>query len=285
MELPHIGETCVICNRNDYLPFKCAHCTKIVCIDHKVNHGFDCPLARTKFEFDISSKTNAESIRKACDFCRKITLELELSKCLHCSGNHCLYHRHQIQHKCPKLALDSEARLRDEVEKNEKRQEALNRLKAVTEVAQRPIHVNHSQAPIDLKKVALARRVNVMRIKQSARGPPNVLDKDKLFFEAEFKHNPQSSLSNASKNGKKLNIFATRAHTIGRLVDFTASELDITNRNQISGSDQIVFQAAGVDSLQSVTLDSQFTFQHYLEANVLVSGDKLFITYESQSIK
>lgn len=284
MELPHIGETCVVCNRNDYLPFRCSHCTKIVCIDHKVNHGSDCPLTKTKFEFESGSRTSTESIRKACDFCRKITLHLELSKCSQCGCYHCLYHRHQIQHNCPRVAEETETRLKTEATKNEKQQEALRKLKAVIETNQRPTSVNPCPTPKDPKQLALARRVNVMRIRQSARGPPNVLDQDKLFFEVEFVHNPHSSLSKEPKNGRKLNIFATEAHTIGRLIDFSASELDITNMNHISGADQIVFRVASGDPSQRVTIDSRATFKHYVDSNVLISGDKLFITYEPESI-
>jgi hypothetical protein len=283
MELPHIGATCVVCNRNDYLPFKCQHCTKIVCIDHKEDHGADCPLSRTSFDAKIDLKS-PESIRQACDFCKKITLQLELSKCPHCHGKHCLYHRHQVQHTCAKLAEETETRKLEEAAKIQKQQEALSKLKAKQTVnpAREAPKLDHSvQTRLDPKKLALARRVNVMRIKQSARGPPNVLDQDKLFFEVEFIHNPESKLSNESKHGKKLNIYATKTHTVGRLVDFSSHELDITNKNQLHDSDQLVFQLK--EHSNCTVLDSQATFQHYLDSGLLDSGDKLLMTHHKSS--
>lgn len=120
-----------------------------------------------------------------------------------------------------------------------------------------------------------------MRIKQTARGPPNVLDKDKLFFEVEFAHESKSNLSSEAKHGKKVNIFATAKHTIGRLIDWSADELDITNKNHVDGSDQLVFKRQPEHNSEALVLDNQASFQKYLENGLLDSGDQLIMTYLS----
>lgn len=277
MELPHIGSTCVICNRNDYLPFKCSHCDKTVCIDHKTNHGADCPLNKASFTANLEDSLVRESLKQSCDFCKKITLKLELTECLGCKNFHCLYHRHEVQHNCQSL-VDNKEVLRKEVEeKCEIQKAALERLK---EKCKNPTSVPiqpSSSKSLDAKNKNLLRRIKLMKIKQFARGPPNILQEDKIYFEIKFAHNSQASLSDASKTGNSIRIFTTPRHTIGRMIDWSADELNITNKNHLSGADQLVFKKNIPNGFLS--LDSQLCFSHYLESGELEDGDDIVLTY------
>lgn len=284
MELPHIGELCVICNRNDYLPFKCSLCGKIVCVDHRNNHGNDCSLNENKFQATISDSTS--TIRKKCDFCKKITLKLELSECDHCKQSHCLYHRHQVQHNCPQLDEVKQAYRLEQEQRVEKRNEALQKLKDVTASTSKALHETNKPSTVvkhtDPKKRELARRIQLMRLKQSARGPPNVLDADKIYFEIKFLHEPTSNLSDSTKGGQSIKIFTTRKHTVGRMVDWSSDELKLTNKNHIVGCSQLVFKIED-DCGNMITLDNQKCFSHYLdETKQLFSGDCINITYVNE---
>jgi len=133
---------------------------------------------------------------------------------------------------------------------------------------------------VDPKKQALARRVAVMKLKGTARGPPNILDQDKLYFLARFVHQSTSAISNEKKNDSKVAFFCIPKHTVGRMIDWVATELDIANKNHIDGCDELVFQHA--DS--RLELDNRSSFQKYLDNGSLASGDQLLITYKCPSL-
>lgn len=278
MELPHIGQNCMVCNRNDYLPFKCSYCEMIVCVDHRSNHGDECSLNELTYD-KSSNRPPGESLKAACDFCKRKTLSLELVECTHCALKHCLYHRHQVQHDCSKLEEVKETLKADVNVKIVKQQEALNNLKATLQSStSKPTYSASSAKPTDPKKKQLAKRLRIMRIKQSARGPPNVLEADKIFFEVRFKHEPMSAISSPKLEGKALKIFTTKNHPVGRMVDWSADELGIINKNHLVDTDQLVFKKE-LDSGELVTFDSHKIFSHYLEGDTLENGDELILTY------
>lgn len=281
MELPHIGQHCEICKRNDYLPFKCTHCDKIVCVDHKTDHGPECLLDKSHFEATAETldSANTRGIKQACDYCRKITLKLELVECPHCKYHHCLYHRHQIQHDCRQLEKDQDAVKKEIEERSERQREALNRLKEIT----KPKTGTSNNPPknaqsTDPKKQELARKVRLMRIKQFARGPPNILQEDKIYFEVKFIHEPQSPLSDPSKHNNSVKTFTTLKHTLGRMIDWSADELHLINKNHLHETSQLIFQKQ-TESEGLITLDSQKCFSFYLNNAQLLNGDEIRITY------
>lgn len=277
MELPDLGQVCVICRRNDYLPFKCSHCEKIVCIDHRADHGEECPLEKKSFQHDQSNPTL--SLRAACDFCKKITLALELVECGKCYNRHCLHHRHFVQHNCSKYDDDLEKAKREAQDKLKRQQEAVNLVKETYEPKLQPAaSSNKPPLPLDPKKRELAKRLRVMRLKQFAKGPPNILDADRIYFEVKFSHQHASTLSSELKHGKSIKMFARRDYTIGRMVDWCAAEFDITNKNNIVAADQLVFQKQ-LESGDMLTINNNSKFGENIEGNFLDNGDEIFLTY------
>lgn len=278
MELPDIGQVCVICRRNDYLPFKCSHCEKIVCIDHRADHGPDCPLEKSTFLADLNNP--ATSLRAACDFCRKITLELELSKCDKCNSRHCLHHRHYVQHNCTKHEDDISRAKREAEDKVKRQQEAVNLVKDTYKPKpSHPVTVKPA-LPLDPKKRELAKRLRIMRLKQFAKGPPNILDADRIYFEVKFAHEPKSSISSESKHGRSVKIYTRKDYTVGRMVDWCAAELDVPNKNNLVGADELVFQKpseTGDDNL--LTLSNNSSFDENIQAKSVDNGDELTLTY------
>lgn len=278
MELPHLGQQCEVCRRNDYLPFKCTHCDKIVCVDHRNDHGLECSLNKAHYEVTPDVLDSA-SIKQACDYCRKITLKLELVECQHCKEQHCLYHRHQVQHDCKQLEKDQIIIKKEIEDRSERQREALNKLKEITKLRPyAPTNPPKSIQPIDPKKQELARRVRVMKIKQFARGPPNILQEDKIYFEVRFAHEPQSPLSDPAKHNTSVKIFTTLKHTLGRMIDWSSDELRLINKNHLQETSQLIFQKR-TDSGDLITLDSQKCFSFYLNNTQLLNGDEIIITY------
>lgn len=286
MELPHLGKNCSICNRNDYLPFKCSHCDKIVCIDHKFDHGPQCPLQQTPSSTTlniIEDNKVPSDLQGACGFCHKITLRLELTQCECCNINHCLHHRHQVQHDCPKLRELELIRKKDCDEVKKKQSDALDKLKtklkhhelsSTTSVNKTTFS---SQIVIDPKKLALNRRVRIMKIKQFAKGPPNINIEDRIYLEVRFIHEQKAALSNPSKDNYITKIFTSPKHTLGRLIDWSAQEINLTNKNHTLNCDQLEFQLPTTDG--NVKLDSQAKFSRYIDTGELASGDEIILTY------
>lgn len=275
MELPHIGEVCVICRRNDYLPFKCSHCEKIVCIEHRTNHGEECPI------YNLESATNfseTDSILVPCDYCKKPSLKLELVVCIACSKSHCLTHRHQVEHDCLKLEQQKLEHFREKARKSLMLNETLEKLRSSCKTTSAPLFAQPIAAS-DTKKHALARRLRIMRIKQSARGPPNILDSDKIYFEVTFVHHPGSRLSSNLSNNRKAKFYASPKHTVGRLVDWVSDDMAIVNKNNLDGQDILYFYKKG-DSRELQELDSQKTFGEYIDAGEIDNGDELCMSYK-----
>lgn len=279
MELPDIGQVCVVCRRNDYLPFKCSHCEKIVCIDHRADHGPECPLEKTSFNQDQNDP--AVSLRASCDFCKKITLELELVRCEKCLRRHCLHHRHFVQHNCVEYGMDLEKARREAEEKVRRQQDAVNIVKETFKPKPQVIATNSKPLPSDPKKRELAKRLRVMRLKQFAKGPPNISDEDRIYFEVKFSHQPESSLSSEAKHGKSIKIFTRKDYTIGRMVDWCAAEFGLTNKNNIDSADKLVFKKL-TESGDMLTIKNNLKFHENIEANILDNGDEIFLTYSKE---
>lgn len=121
-----------------------------------------------------------------------------------------------------------------------------------------------------------------MKIKQSARGPPNIPEQDKIYFEVKFQHEPKSGISDQSLDGKFVRLFTTGKHTIGRMIDWSADELKVTNKNKISDADQLVFKKLIDGTNELITLDSQASFQSYLDSSQLENGDEILLTYQTK---
>lgn len=267
----------MICNRNDYLPFKCSYCDMIVCVDHRMNHGNHCSLNELSFD-KPDSIASYESLKSACDYCKRKTLTLELVQCHDCSSKHCLYHRHQAQHECKVFNDIQKASKAEDEARIAKQKEALAHLKSnLAPSNSASSNLALKTIPLDPKKAQLARRLRVMRIKQSARGPPNVMEVDKVFFEVRFKNNLKSSIPNTNSE-KVLKVFTTKAHRVGRMVDWCADEFGVINKNHLDGEDQLILKKE-LDFGKQLALDSQKDFSYYLQDKQLENGDDLILTY------
>lgn len=234
MELPELGAHCQVCNRNDYLPFKCTYCSKMVCLEHKSNH-FDCPI--NKQTFDSSSNLNSnntlpESLKEVCQVCKSPFLKVELVLCNHCSKNYCLSHRHQHQHDCPSIETERDLSKLSAQHLAEKSREALEKLKPHLKVGPPKSLLAPAAKPQDNSK--LAKKVRLMKLKLNSRGVHGTPEKDRIYFICKYCHNPESCQSHESNEGKCINFYASPEQSIGRLVDWTANELNVSYSNNFN---------------------------------------------------
>lgn len=279
MELPQVGEHCQVCNRNDYLPFKCAYCNKLVCINHKTNHS-DCPINQITFNDSAESNslgTSSEVLKDACHYCRLSFLKLELVNCSYCSGNYCLTHRHQHQHNCISITKTKDENELRSLELSEKSRNAIEKLKPHLKSGfQKPRQ--SSYAPQN--NSALAKKVRLMKLKLSSRGVVGTPEKDRIYFLCKFCHNPSAQKSQENNDGRCINFFASPEQYVGRLVDWTANELNISStiNFQPQKTERLVFQKVLNDGSRQ-TLNSNAFFKEYLANGTLESGDEMLLTF------
>merc|ERR1711970_189344 len=113
MELPHIGTHCQLksCNRLDYLPFKCNHCSQNFCASHWKPDQHEC----SKFVKENStSKENPQKSTQTvkpdkpkkkrkqnpCQLPNCSGYNLVKMNCNQCGGNFCMKHRFPEDHQC-----------------------------------------------------------------------------------------------------------------------------------------------------------------------------------------
>mmetsp|Transcript_4971 Transcript_4971/g.11952 ORF Transcript_4971/g.11952 Transcript_4971/m.11952 type:complete len:187 (-) Transcript_4971:756-1316(-) len=163
MEFGGLGKHCQQCKTKDFLPFKCKHCNRIFCIEHREQqaHGCNiditmkntspkCPLCGKfiklnldeppdrKMDAHINSgcvlhvldstkdKRRNKSPGPKCGLSRcKNEERYELVRCKLCRVEYCLEHRHPSDHSCSRIDIEKK---RKEVSARERTRLAQSRL-------------------------------------------------------------------------------------------------------------------------------------------------------------
>lgn len=204
-EVQDLGTHCSFgqCGRLDFLPIKCDLCSLPFCREHSSYAGHQCanyvekvvapagedtapkaPLNPYRCSFEACA--NREMLEVVCEFCRL---------------NFCMKHRLQCDHKC--AAKLEEERLKEE---------AL----AKRRVAPKEFKFEMKQNVSD-KNAALAAKVLLMKLKQSAQGPPGLTDDLKYFCYVEY-------AANDAGPTKKPFFFSTK-WPVGRCIEFVLEKL------------------------------------------------------------
>ena len=197
------------CGRLDFLPIKCDLCSLPFCREHSSYSGHQCanfvekvvspdedkapkaPLNPYKCSFE--NCTNREMLEVVCEFCRL---------------NFCMKHRLQCDHKCAK-----------KLEEDRMKEEAL----ANRRVAPKEFKFEMKQNVSD-KNAALAAKVLLMKLKQSAQGPPGLTDDLKYFCYVEYLNEVIDTKAPNVGVTKKPFFFSTK-WPVGRCIEFVLDKL------------------------------------------------------------
>lgn len=199
---------------------------------------------------NIVDKTSNEheSIHGRCCFCKTSVPDIELVFCVGCHLKHCLIHRHPDSHKCNESFVVKESSLR------EKAKPALK-----------------CEAPNvrGAKNEALARRVAVMKLKQTATGLTSTPETERLYFKI-------SVLKDSEKTQSK-SIFLCKKWSVGKCVDWLASNFHLVNNNNNPSAAKLVLCLDDDENIEpfslSVTLNE-------LETNdTICNGSNLLLKY------
>ena len=135
MEFPHLGTHCSAqdCGQLDFLPFRCAHCSKSFCLGHRSAAAHHCTEAKTKTvtfhecskchqKLTVQSTENVDAVMAAhlrdgckplrasgCSFPKCKSRTIALTNCRHCHADFCLSHRFALDHACSGRSNDSKS--------------------------------------------------------------------------------------------------------------------------------------------------------------------------------
>ncbi|CAD5117182.1 DgyrCDS5981 [Dimorphilus gyrociliatus] len=241
----NIGKHCSLtsCKRLDFLPFPCQFCKEIFCKDHREPEIHLCSNYKSN---DLEEARNKQVLGTfPCSFIRCEKKEVTEIECEICHGCFCFKHRNPLDHKC---AVE---------ESTSKRTPELKIQKQPPQVK----NTNFKSA----KQRNLAAKVALMKIKMSAIGNKSIPQEDRFFLNIIL---PESS-QHSSKP-----FYFTKHWTIGRMIDYVASEVKLENENNKSGSSKKLCVFDGFDSEKKYPAEVELS-----NISDLPSGSTLIFKY------
>lgn len=190
-----------------------------------------------------------QSILGKCCFCQNSVPDIELVLCDKCSDKYCLPHRHPDSHHCNQT----------------------NVIKKSTET-QSTKRVFTSSAPNikGAKNESLARKVALMKLKQTAVGNSSIPMTERLYFSISYQKDSQIN------NFESKNIFVSKEWSVGKCVDWLANQFGLTNNNNNPLLPKLVICANG-DNCEPFSFS--LTLKDLENESRIQSGDKLLLKY------
>jgi hypothetical protein len=257
-EVESLGQHCSLseCNRLDFLPVKCDHCLLLFCKDHSSLTAHNCSK-QNKESSDCEKRTLTlkPTVFYRCSFgdCHLTsTKEIVEIICDYCKLNHCMKHRLPDDHQCgAKRSLDDEnarkSQLKDEQKQAQKKDFKFEMKQNVSE-----------------KNAALAAKLTLMKLRQTAMGPPGLPEESKFYCFVQY----ESSLSNSSGTASCLNkspCYLNMKWPVGKCVEFLIEKLNLNKANLLK------LKLFVNDNL----IDSSFNLDKYVKENSLNQGSLL----------
>ena len=98
MEFYDLGAICFVCNRQDYLPWKCNLCNKQFCKNHIKDHKCINKISKKQKK---QKKIRRKMVK--CNLCKKKVAPLLSINCSYCYNQYCIPHRQPEIHNCKGL--------------------------------------------------------------------------------------------------------------------------------------------------------------------------------------
>lgn len=205
-ELPGLGDHCSLkfCQTLDFLPIKCDLCSLKFCKEHFSYDSHFCVKYKELNQINSSSSSNSVApiiSRYTCSLDGCKTKELVAIVCDKCKLNFCVQHRLQIDHECKFDSALSANQAKTGQRSNEFKFE---------------LKTNVSE-----KNTNLAAKLVLMKLKQTADGPPGLPEEAKFYCFIEY------------QNIKKP-FFLSNKWPIGRCEEFLCQKLNIKQKNDLS---------------------------------------------------
>lgn len=243
-DLGAIGQHCSLpsCNLLDFLPIKCELCGLVFCKEHysvtahkceKYQEQAEAPHVSRPFESfacSLEGCSARERVQVTCEFCRR---------------DFCMRHRLQVDHKCPQLATASDKDASTHFKHNFIFNILLNNIFVVEGVKkQAPKEFKFEMKQnVSEKNSALATKLALMKLKQTAQGPPGLPEQSKYFCFVVVVNEAASSTHS---------FFFSTKWPLGKCIEFVESKLNLAKSNNIRRfylNDQMLDSSSIVDEL------------------------------------
>lgn len=191
--------------------------------------------------------------RIPCAKCSKKCASIEIVRCNECESDFCFEHRIQEDHQCGKLL-------------KEKAELLAKSKKAFVPKKVEPVKTKGA------KNDALSLKVAVMKLKQKAKGPDVPIDERVYFYVQNCTANP----GNVAHE-----FYLCKRWSIGRCVSYLADSLRIKNYNDKPDQAKLVLK---VNADEDEHLRFESSLEEFIQNEVCVNGQKLFISYQNSSL-
>jgi len=283
LEFPTLGKHCEAkgCRELDFLPFQCAHCDLIFCLEHRSQTSHSCPVAPLNVfavecpvcgkEIDSKDDANAQMDHhltygclgkgkpspNMCEVprCRKI--EPVPFHCKKCNRQFCVAHRHAEHHSCSSLKEVGAQREAAE-EKAASQAQHNSKLKAL--MKDRETRVYKSK-----KAQEQAEKIQQMKMKHEAQGSPNIPITNRFYLEVLY----------TSTNPRRL--YFSDKWTVGKAIDEAAKVGRLANNNHIPNAEKLQLYCLKTGE----PLPTSAPLKQLAQQGRLSNGDSVLLDYQS----
>ncbi|CAF0719299.1 unnamed protein product [Adineta steineri] len=197
------------CNTLDFLPVHCIHCSKTFCKRHGSAPDHSCiSLQQTNL---LNSSTCSSFL--PCAFvngCKNQKGPISFT-CSLCLKNFCVEHRHIDDHECPHRSQQQPpTHYSSQTNKNEIK----------------PVNNFPTEKFLGTKNEALANKVAIMKLKQTAKGPTGVPMENRLHLFVQVDDNNDG-------NNKRYPFYLSKLWPLGKGLDYLTKELKLLPANRL----------------------------------------------------
>ena len=194
------------CNTLDFLPIHCIHCSKTFCKKHGSAPDHSCV---SLLQADSLAPSSSSSFLPCAylNNCKSQKSPISFT-CSLCLKNFCVEHRHIDDHQCPHRPQPPPLHAASHLNKNE--------IKATT--------TNFpTEKFLGTKNEALANKVAVMKLKQTAKGPTGVPMENRLHLFVQ--------IDDEKANNQRYPFYLSKLWPLGKGLDYLTKELKLLPAN------------------------------------------------------
>jgi len=257
MEFHNLGSHCAVedCKLNDFLPFECQHCHATFCKNHFQASSHNCKERPDNYvsstESDIKNFLCSE---ESCE--EKSPVEIP---CVKCKLHFCVGHRY---HGCLEMSQE------EKLSKLKKWQ----RPKAEFTIAKSAADEEVKEALKKSKNIAMANKVQLMRLKGKATGDKRIPTTDRRYFLV------HPAKTNCSKTEARP-IFVNVQWSIGKVTDTFAKAFNISNANNFATAEKLRIFDRETGAIVAEQMDT--ILSDVLNNNTLIDGQSLILEYSN----
>ncbi|XP_054164568.1 AN1-type zinc finger protein 1-like [Oppia nitens] len=249
-EFPDLGQQCYQCKRLDFLPLICLSCKEVFCKEHYSVVTHSCPKYDTKEVKPVATGGHRTILGKCC-YCVESVPDTELVLCDKCNDKHCLAHRYYDSHKCKH---NTTANVKSNVI------QFVNK----STISSTPPQIKGT------KNEGLARRVALMKLKQTASGQTSIPVTERLYFKMRYQKSQQIQEFDIK------DIFVSNEWSIGKCIDWLSTHFGLINNNNNPLEPKLVL-SSDINNYESFPTSSSLK---QLESEGFVqNGDTLCLKY------